>query len=226
MKTNDGKYGILNVPGELIDVPIQHIDSYKIANYKFSQEFKNYAFSYSGGKFNFNSYTLYGFLHDLYQQLFKEVQFPWQAAKYDKKINRLVFMYFIYFYNKYSNYNELLNNGLRLLNGEKLELVGKLRNSNQQVVVSNDKKYSREHPLHDEEKMLREFLRVCSRFINPSDESRRYVATLKESLSNFATINTSTYIKTNYESNKEEIPYLQKYLKYKQKYASLKNNMY
>ena len=213
MKTKDNKYGIFDVPSELIDIPISHFIDYKIRELNLAHDIKKYSFLYENHKMFFNSYTVYGFLYDLQNQLFVEAEFPWKAAKYDKKINRMIFMYFVYFYNNFSNYNEILLNGIKLLNGENIVLEGKIRNSNEIRNISN-------------EVILNNFYKMCHDYNNGTDESLKYIETLRNSLEKFISIKVNDNIKTDYAISGEEVPFLQKYLKYKHKYMMLKNKKY
>lgn len=210
MKTKDNKYGIFEVPSELIDIPISHFIDYKIQELNLTRDIKKYSFSYENHKMDFNSYTVYGFLYDLQKQLFVEAEFPWKAAKYDKKINRIIFMYFVYLYNNFSNYNEILLNGIKLLNAENIVLEGKRRSSNEILNTSN-------------EEILNIFYKMCHNYNNGTPDSLKYIETLRNSLVKFTNINLNNNIKTDYVVSGEEVPFLQKYLKYKHKYMMLKN---
>jgi len=213
MKTKDNKYGIFDVPSELIDIPISHFIDYKIRELNLAHDIKKYSFLYENHKMFFNSYTVYGFLYDLQNQLFVEAEFPWKAAKYDKKINRMIFMYFVYFYNNFSNYNEILLNGIEILNGKNIVLEGKIRNSNEIRNISN-------------EVILNNFYKMCHDYNNGTDDSLKYIETLRNSLEKFISIKVNDNIKTDYAISGEEVPFLQKYLKYKHKYMMLKNKKY
>ena len=213
MKTKDNKYGIFEVPSELIDIPISHFIDYKIRELNLAHDIKKYSFLYENHKMFFNSYTVYGFLYDLQNQLFVEAEFPWKAAKYDKKINRMIFMYFVYFYNNFSNYNEILLNGIELLNAKNIVIEGKIRNSNEIRNISN-------------EVILNNFYKICHDYNNGTPESLKYIETLRNSLEKFTNIKVNDNIKTDYAISGEEVPFLQKYLKYKHKYMMLKNKKY
>jgi hypothetical protein len=161
--------------GCYIDLPakLDMDENGNFIQYKFMQltDIKNYSFFYENHKMSFNSYTVYGFLYDLQNQLFVEAEFPWKAAKYDKKINRMIFMYFVYFYNNFSNYNEILLNGIKLLNGENIVLEGRRRTSNEIVNISN-------------EVILNNFYKMCHDYNNGTPDSLKYIETLNLSIQN------------------------------------------
>jgi len=102
----DGKLGLMNIPGELIDISIPHKDSTEMLS--FYDHLSDYLmlYNYSGRfdldkSFSFISYTPLYFIKDLHKMLFRETLYPWTVDKYDKRIYRLMFLYIIDLLNLY-----------------------------------------------------------------------------------------------------------------------------
>ncbi len=87
----------LKLDGELMDVSIvDKADSGLEHFYTNSERFvANYSIGTDADKFNFKAYSLEYLIEDLEYILFDEVDFPWTDTKYEKRIRRLLYMYFI-----------------------------------------------------------------------------------------------------------------------------------
>jgi hypothetical protein len=86
-----------HVEGELIDVSIPDRDDGK-ANHFFENISSNltmYKLKYKDNELKFMSYSLNYLIHDLEEILFIAVKFPWDGSKYEKRINRLFYLYFV-----------------------------------------------------------------------------------------------------------------------------------
>jgi hypothetical protein len=89
------KYGIINLPAELIDVSFSHYANKNITKLFVNNNFKDFITQYNYVKeptFSYFSYTIIGFVYDLTSTIF-EYKIPWFQEKYEKRLNRL--MYFI-----------------------------------------------------------------------------------------------------------------------------------
>jgi hypothetical protein len=99
IKFLDGTRGMLNIPGEFIDISISKLDDMKQMN-KFQnntpliQYFNRYTFinhnqNINITNFNFWSYNLHGFISDLYDIIYFEYIYPWEDIKYKKRLDRI-----------------------------------------------------------------------------------------------------------------------------------------
>ncbi len=109
-RTKNNKYGVIQFPAELIDLPISTYYDHKI-KINFNDSIKKYSYK---NYFHFKSYTIYGFIEDINKAIFDEQNLPWHDIKYLKKINRLVLLLMIYINKYYPDYanifkEELLN---------------------------------------------------------------------------------------------------------------------
>ena len=127
-KTKDNKYGFLNTPSEIIDIPISNYNDSKIGS-NFKKIFKEYNNKKEHYELLFNSYNLEGFIKDLITVIFKETKLkPWNDNKYEKRIQRLAFYYYIYILlsseteEEFNNYKKTYNESIeKLLNNYELD---------------------------------------------------------------------------------------------------------
>ena len=121
-KTKNGKYGIINIPSELIDVPITRFEDYKT---KFVKDtyFKKYKNINNGHELIYSGYNLIGFIHDLYIILFVENTTPWEDVKYKKRINRYLFLLVIHCLNTYKNTNNIITKLIDFINTNNPDIV-------------------------------------------------------------------------------------------------------
>ena len=96
--TNDDKVGWLECPSELVDISIGKYGNWNSQNLDFDKIINEYTYTSlnEADNFKYNSYSLYGFIEDVLKGLFEENPLSWKANKYDKKINRLCILLFIY----------------------------------------------------------------------------------------------------------------------------------
>lgn len=105
------KYGIINIPGELIDIsiPTKYSQEYQKI-YTFNNAIQKYQYV---GKFDFlknntfffNSYSIQLFFEDLISTIIKYTKIFWEGTKYEKRINRAYAIIMInLFYNPKLNY--------------------------------------------------------------------------------------------------------------------------
>ena len=130
---SDGKVKMIKLSGELIDVSVPNqLESSLVHFYDNLNEYvTTYSFLYGDKDINFKSYSIEYLTNDLEHILFDYSAVPWDDNKYQKRIKRLMYMYFILLlinpkYNikikhKYVSYinhtiNTLQTNNLKLLN--------------------------------------------------------------------------------------------------------------
>lgn len=96
------------IDGELIDVSIPHRNSNEINI--FYKEVDKYVVTYTlrrkDEKLSFYSYTVEYLIKDLERILFLQNDRPWDDDKYAKRLNRLIFMYFIEMFSRVGNGEE------------------------------------------------------------------------------------------------------------------------
>ena len=99
VKFQDGTHGMINIPGEFIDISISKYNDSK-QQHKFSENknIKTYHNRYTFNSqnpnidiknFYFWSYNLHGFVSDIYDILYEEHEYPWSDIKYKKRLDRL-----------------------------------------------------------------------------------------------------------------------------------------
>jgi hypothetical protein len=208
-------YGFFQCPSELIDIPIANFDDFKKSlNFdKYLQEYEN---TIDGKNFLFNAYSIYGIIDDICKALFVEQEYPWGDVKFEKKIRRLVYFFLIYLNNAYSNMDEIKNKLKNYLNTYNID------NTNLKFKKYDGKEIS-EDALYD--KILNYLSEVNKRV--ESSGNKDYIDkmnSIKEIfLSNLDIFNQEEIPDDISETGSEPVPYLKKYLKYKQKYLSIKN---
>lgn len=129
-KTVDGKYGFVSCPAELIDISILKREStgLQIFYEHIDLEKKIYAYQYHNLHINYVGYSIYGHINDLLFALFDVSKYPWDDAKYKKRIRRLCFFAFLELFTNFKRSPKLiliLINKMRELFG----LTSELRNS-------------------------------------------------------------------------------------------------
>jgi hypothetical protein len=228
-QTNGVKYGFINCPGELIDVPIAKFDDYKVDKQSehVNKYYKNYLNEnkiYSK-KLSFKSYSLEGFIDDLLLT-FTEVNLPWELDKYKKKLIRLTLLILLLLYNEYNkDYKENLIKFCE-------EYISYLSNSTTDYnfllnYKINNKKQMKEDDLI---KLYIDYFCLVKTKITNSKDKEEYdnmIKIIKDDFDKFIDYlkNHQGNIISNYNENNEKVPYLKKYLKYKNKYLKLKTNI-
>lgn len=98
----NGEVKNMQVGGELIDVSIPHRLDGKIQHFFDNMDIylHKYELTHKGDLLTFTSYALIYLIEDLEYILFKFVQKPWEAPKYEKRVNRLFYLYMIDIFNK------------------------------------------------------------------------------------------------------------------------------
>ena len=86
-----------NVGGELIDVSVPHRDDDAVAPFFDDLEKKVAVYTLSSDhcRFTFKANSLLYLIKDLENVLFMRSEYPWMDRKYVKRLNRLVYLYFV-----------------------------------------------------------------------------------------------------------------------------------
>jgi len=102
---------LMNVGGELIDVSIPHrLDTGLIHFFKErDHNIRTFDLSFDKCDLKFKSYSISYLIDDLETILFKFNDFPWNDLKYDKRLNRLFYMYFVDIFIKINDADKRLN---------------------------------------------------------------------------------------------------------------------
>jgi hypothetical protein len=222
--TKDGKYGYFNCPCELVDVSISGFYDGKIKGIKLNETIKKY----KNKKVEFNSYTLYGFIDDLFKALYYETKYPWIADKYEKKVYRLMILLLIYINNKYTN--------TKLLYDELSKFINELFNNNFidiSLFIIYDKKTGEQKYIKDDiliYKLYNNILKLYNTIQKETDpvikqEDMAKFRDMKKIYDELLKSFTPEDIHSGYDANIEEVPFLEKYLKYKNKYLSLQKKL-
>lgn len=93
----DNKKTRLNIAGELIDVSIPHKKDKSVYNIfkNFDKAISRYTMKLNNEILSFNSYSLEFLIEDLEKILFYNAEYPWSDNKYKKRLNRLLYLYFL-----------------------------------------------------------------------------------------------------------------------------------
>jgi hypothetical protein len=91
-RTYNGEYGWISFPGELVDISIAKVNNETSDFHSFS----TYKKSLNGRELTFNSYSLLGFIDDLFLILLTSSKYPWLDAKYEKRTSRIFLLLLIY----------------------------------------------------------------------------------------------------------------------------------
>lgn len=220
------KYGYFNAPSELIDISISSNNDDKIKGVDLDKIIKQY----KNDRVEFNSYSLYGFLDDLYKGMFGETRYPWEAGKFEKKIVRIMILLFIYINNKYNDtkvlytkfitfLNNIINDTYVMTNADKDNFINinlKEKNPpNKVITLKNDYLINRFFVY-----ILQKYDFVVAETTNKKtlmDKFKLMIGKFNEVISKLKPEN----VNSGYNSVPENVPYLDKYLKYKTKYYAL-----
>ena len=210
------RYGFFQCPAELIDIPISTFDDFK-KDMDFGKYIQKYENKTDNKTLVFNAYSIYGTIDDILKALFIEQDYPWGDKKYEKKINRLVYFFMIYLNNSYQNMNDIKEKLIKFLNDYNLEEALKI------VFKSYGNKESNTDELY--EKILKEFSQLNKRVqTSGNEENKNKINSIKEIfLKNIDEFKPVMIDEVLSDEGSIDVPYLKKYLKYKQKYLSVKN---
>jgi hypothetical protein len=96
-KSIDGKYGYFYSPSELVDVSILKKEASGLSVFFKHKDQEYITYQYKLGTdpnspvLNYSSYTIYGHISDLMFTLFDVSKYPWDDAKYIKRLKRILF---------------------------------------------------------------------------------------------------------------------------------------
>jgi hypothetical protein len=155
----NGKTTIIG--GELIDVSLPHrLDNNVQHFFSHTNYINQYQLSFGEQKLVFYSYTLTYLVSDLEYILFDFVDLPWKTPKYEKRLNRLFYLYFIDMFLTIGDNNERKNMILRLQKGLFNRYITKTdENTNIQTEI-----------LPALNKLLRGSQRINSNLVQPGDD--------------------------------------------------------
>jgi len=214
--TNSGQYGYFNCPSELVDVSIGGFYDGKTKNMNFNKIIKKY----KNKKVEFNSYTLYGFIDDLYKALFCEAKYPWEVSKYEKKVYRVIILLFIYINNKFNNTKVLYDTFSKFFTDLTNDTVGSMD------TFELEEKNTSRYPLKNETLIYKLYSNILSRYhlikseTIPNDEMKKFKEMIKIINELLVSFKPEDII-SGYDNNIEDVPFMDKYLKYKTKYFAL-----
>jgi hypothetical protein len=89
----DRQTRVVKLDGELIDITIQNKNTTEIPH--FMEHKDQYTAIYKVNNFEFLGYSLEYLISDLERILFIDSQYPWDDAKYAKRIKRALYLYFV-----------------------------------------------------------------------------------------------------------------------------------
>jgi hypothetical protein len=214
-KTKNNSYGYFKCPSELIDISIGTSTDYK-KNFDIGKSINQYSNVLQGKQLLFYSYTIYGIITDIYKAIYYETSYPWDDKKYAKKIKRISFFLVIHLNNIYKNYNDILINIKKFLRNFNINLI-----ENTNLVTYGDVTVKGKS-----DELFYSFFKNIVDVKKSVDDDKSDA--MKENFKNMIdTIISIVEIfkpeNTNYkDETPEKVNFLNKYLKYKQKYLQLK----
>lgn len=215
-KTNKISYGFLQAPAELVDIPIATYTDFRSKLIDLETDISQYRNEIHDTSLIFNCYKIYALIDDICKQLFIDHEFPWSDNKYEKKMYRFSYFLLIYLNNAYKNFNEIINK-------IKEFLITFDTNIEINYVTHNDKNFKDDKLFSKIFKYLSEvYIRVIK---SNNDENNKKFEKIKNIIIN--NIDLFYYEKIDIdlvdEYGVQNVPYLEKYLRYKKKYLELKN---
>jgi len=218
--TKYGQYGYFNCPSELVDVTISNLYDGKIQNLDFGKILKKY----KNKKVEFYSYSLYGFIDDLYKALFYEAIYPWDISKYKKKINRVIILLFIYINNKFNNTKVLYDRLIAFFNN----LANNI-GDNLDSFQLNEKATNNKYTINNDVLIYKLYSNILSRYqlikadtnLNSQKDNMQKFIDMIQLINKIISSFKPEDIISGYNDNIESVPFMDKYLKYKQKYFAL-----
>jgi hypothetical protein len=213
-------YGKMNCPSEIVDLSLTSYNDYKLKDLDFKKHIKTYYFNNNNNQVMFKSYSLVGFIHDIIGAVFGDNTYPWDAIKYEKKINRVAFLLCIYIYNVFKSENNI--NIIFIID----KIIKILKNTLKQNIIESIQNDI--NSINDE--VIKEILMYIFEIktnINTDKNKIKFneminlILNINALFLNNLKNNIKDNIITGFNASEEEMKYLKKYLKYKQKYLDL-----
>ena len=222
-KTFNDKIGQFRAPAELIDVPITLYKDFKSHGLDYANVIKKYVYTLNNKSLEFYSYTLYGFIDDIYKALYVEQEFPWIDVKYDKKINRVLFLILMYCLNNFNNVEEII--------AEMKNYTGDINKTDFNVTFQNrDGTNTNKHEILDKYRNynndLKNKIKKLGTTVADEQIKEKYEGYKRYIIGLLGVFKMQTLEKIETDKVPEDVNYLQKYLKYKHKYLLLKNKLH
>lgn len=188
------KNDVISIGGELIDVSIGHRDDVFVSKFynSVNQYISLFELNISETRlFKFRSYSLIYLFKDLYRILFIDVTYPWNDAKYVKRLNRLFYIGYIDLFTKFPD------------NKKRLEYLNLLLN----ILLAVEKILIDEHNTSNESSVVRESIDSLKQKIEKSDVILDLFLEKTLELLLYKTEQSSTFEKTTTDSREELAPY-------------------
>ncbi len=224
-KNKSGAYGFINSPAELIDIPVSTFDDYK-RKIEVQEHIKEYTNTLDGVTLNFNSYSLYGFIEDIQKATLVEATYPWNDKKYEKKILRTMFFLLIHFNNLYTNYDQFSTEFKKFI-ADPTHMLANIKNFDLVKYDGSTVKLGSDNLIyHYLEKLQKLDERITPlKKYNPNDPNIAKYKEMNDTMIKALNTFESKQIDSKHNVSGENIPYLNKYLKYKEKYLKLKKQL-
>lgn len=127
------------IDGELIDVSIPNRNDSAIKHFydHFHKYVTEYVLEEDPCKIPFKAYSIEYLIYDLENILYTGAEFPWDDSKYAKRMNRLLFMYYLSFFTNESFNNNQRINYLAILRDLVLESSKNYSTNKRQEIIKN-----------------------------------------------------------------------------------------
>lgn len=210
------KYGLINIPAELIDLSTPRKEDYKNKVFtpdSFDEHYQKYTSLQNNHKLEINSYSLTGLIED-YILMLEEGEFMWNIIKYQKRLYRVFLLMFVYLL---INHNDKVKEYFKDI----------------KTIFSEDNFENKKKKLKDFISKI-QHIEIFQRFIEVIEGNADKLNTpvdknefneLSKTIVNIAEYILKTKINIPENLKKNEMNYLNKYLKYKKKYMELKKLM-
>jgi hypothetical protein len=241
---------ILNkLDGELIDVSIVNKADTSVQHFfdRRSEYIAEYELEEDQCKIPFRAYSIEYLIDDLERILFSQNEYPWNDSKYAKRLKRLLFMYYLSFYT-----NKVFDNNGRInyLTTIKKLVLDPLKNyqpNNRQVILDNINEFLNHYQKFNIKKvpivkLIDEIKDLVSKNNLELDKFNEFIDKINENFNVLlqSLMDLNSFINSSGEFTEDNLYksqiggvnlgknnlgeiYLQKYLKYKNKYLNTKS---
>ena len=144
--------------GELIDVSLAHKEGTGVEHFwkQQSEYLRKYTLTYNNEQVSFNAYSISYIVEDLEEVIYKQSERPWQDKKYEKRVNRSFYFYFLDLFDKVPSNLERLE----ILNSLKTVLL-KINSDNPRRVIDDLDIISEK--LHSKELLIKNLIKEIIR---------------------------------------------------------------